>query len=68
MKRLIATQHLLLDCTFPYPLGFYQTLIIIYYDPLEYKMIPGILAIINNKATVRYEEIFGYIKKIYIFH
>ena len=54
VKRLIASQHLFLDCTFAYPMGFYQTLILMYFVPLENKMNPVILSIINNKTTVGY--------------
>ena len=33
-----------------------------YYDTLYYKMIPGIIIILNNKTLNGYLEIFNYIK------
>ena len=66
IKRLINSEHILLDCTYVYPINYYQTLIIMYYDNILNKMIPGIFPIINNKYLIGYSLIFSYIKN-YIF-
>ena len=50
IKRLIASEHLLIDGTFVYPMDYMQTIIIMYYDVIIEKMIPGIFIIINNKT------------------
>ena len=49
IKRLIISENLLIDGTFIYPKGYYQTINIMFYDPIIFKMIPGIFISINNK-------------------
>ena len=49
IKRIIASENLLIDATFIYPKSFYQTLIIMFYDPIYLKMFPGIFIAMNNK-------------------
>ena len=46
IKRLASSEHLLIDGTFIYPLGFMQTVIIMYFDVIIEKMIPGIFIFI----------------------
>ena len=41
IKRLIISENLLIDGIFTYPKGYYQTIIIMLYDPIIFKMIPG---------------------------
>ena len=62
IKRLINSEHLLLDGTFIYPKGFIQTIIIMYFDIIVEKMVPGIFILINNKTSEGYLEVFAYIK------
>ena len=50
-----------------YPKNFYQTIIIMFYDPICFKMIPGIFIAINNKTLEGYTECFKYIKE-YIYN
>ena len=42
IKRLAFSKHLLIDGTFIYPTGFLQTIVIMYYDEIIDKIIPGI--------------------------
>ena len=62
IKRLAFSKHLLIDGTFIYPTGFLQTIVIMYYDEIIDKMIPGIYITINNKTEERYLDTFNYIK------
>ena len=62
IKRIIASEHLLIDSTYTFPEKFYQTLIIMFYDPIYLKMFPGIFVAMNNKFYERYLEVFKYIK------
>ena len=62
IKRIIASENLLIDATFIYPKSFYQTLIIMFYDPIYFKMFPGIYVAMNNKYYEGYLEAFKYIK------
>ena len=62
IKRLIASEHLLIDGTFIYPEGFMQTVIIMFYDVIIEKMIPGIFIILNNKTEEGYIDCFIYLK------
>ena len=62
IKRFINSEHILLDGTFIYPIGFMQTIIFMYYDNISDKMIPGIFIIINNKTYEGYVDCFIYIK------
>ena len=62
IKRIIASENLLIDATFTYPKSFYQTLIIMFYDPIYLKMFPGIFVVMNNKYYEGYLEVFKYIK------
>ena len=62
IKRLAFSKHLLIDGTFIFPTGFLQTIIIMYYDEIINKMIPGIYITINNKTEEGYTDIFIYIK------
>ena len=62
IKRLINSEHLLLDGTFIFPVGYMQTIIIMYYDIIIEKMIPGIFIVSNNKTQEGYLDCFYYIK------
>ena len=62
IKRFKISEHILLDGTFIYPTGFMQTIILMYYDNITDKMIPGIFIIINNKTYEGYVDCFNYIK------
>lgn len=62
IKRLINSEHLLIDGTFIYPNGYMQTIIIMYYDIIVEKMIPGIFIVQNNKTTEGYLDSFIYLK------
>ena len=62
MKRLLTSENLLIDGTFTFPKNFYQTIIIMFYDPLCFKMIPGIFIEINNKTLEGYSESFKFIR------
>ena len=57
-KRVFSSEHILIDATYIFPVGFKQTIIIMYYDIILYKFIPGIYIIINNKTTIGYKEVF----------
>ena len=48
-----------MDCTYVYPPGFSQTMIIMYYDIIVYKFIPGIFILTNNKTLNGYKHIFN---------
>lgn len=41
-KRMFSSQHILIDSTFIFPPEFVQTMIIMNYDSIVYKFIPGI--------------------------
>ena len=62
ITQLINSENLLIDGTFMAPNNFIQTVIIMYFDPIYEKMIPGIFLTINNKFKNGYIEIFQYIK------
>ena len=62
-KRIFASEHILVEWTFVYPSGFTQTIIILYYDIIIFKFIPGIFILINNKTQLGYEHAFRYIKE-----
>ena len=62
IKRLIISKNLLIDGTFTYPKGYYQTIIIMFYDPLLFKIIPGIFIGFNNKTFQGYTLIFRFIR------
>ena len=62
IKRIIISENLLIDGTFTYPKSFYQTIIIMFYDPICFKMIPGIFIAINNKTLEGYNQSFKYIR------
>ena len=62
IKRIIISENLLIDGTFTYPKSFYQTIIIMFYDPICFKMIPGIFIAINNKTLEGYNQCFKYIR------
>ena len=65
IKRFIASEHILIDGTFSYPKGYYQTIIIMYLDAIILKMIPGIFIVSNNKTYEGYKFIFlGLLTKI----
>ena len=40
LKRIIISEYLLLDGTFSYSENYYQTIILMYYHPIYYKIIP----------------------------
>ena len=58
IKKLSFSKHLLLDGTFIFPTGFSQTIIIMYYDEILDKMLPGIYITINNKTEEGYKDVF----------
>ena len=58
IKRFIASENILIDGTFSYPKGYYQTIIIMYLDVIILKMIPGIFIVSNNKTYEGYKFIF----------
>ena len=58
IRRLIASEHVLIDGTFSFPKGFSQTIIIMYLDTIVSKMIPGVFAVTNNKCYEVYKCIF----------
>ena len=58
-KRIIASENFLIDCTFSFPVGYKETLIIMYLDSIELKMIPGIFCCTNNKTYEGYKYIFN---------
>ena len=62
IKRLINSEHLLVDRTFIFHIGFMQAIIIMYYDVIIEKMIPGIFIVANNKTQEGYLDSFFYIK------
>ena len=62
IKRIIASEHLLIDATFVFPKTYSETIIIMYFDNLINKMIPGIYIVSNNKNYKGYLTIFIYIK------
>ena len=62
IKRFVSSEHILIDGTFIYPEGYMQTIILMYYDYIIDKMIPGIFIIINNKTEEGYIDCFIYIK------
>ena len=62
IKRLASSEHLLIYGIFIYPIGFMQTVIIIYFDVIIEKMIPGIFIVLNNKTEEGYYDCFNYIK------
>ena len=57
-KRLFSSNHILIDCTFIFPIGYAQTMIIMYYDTILYRFIPGLFVLINNKTGNGYQHIF----------
>ena len=63
INRLSYSKHLLIDGTFIFPKGFIQTIIIMYYDEIIDKMIPGVFMVINNKTEAGYLDLFNYIKQ-----
>ena len=62
IKRLKISENLLIDGTFTYPKGYYQIIIIMFYDIIIFKMIPGIFISINNKTKQGYTKIFRFIR------
>ena len=62
IKRLVNSEHILIDGTFIYPEGYLQTIVIMNYDYIIDKMIPGIFIIINNKTEEGYIDCLIYIK------
>ena len=58
IKRLSSSEHILIDGTFRYPIGYMQTIIIIYFYVIIEKMIPGIFIVINNKKEEGYIDCF----------
>ena len=56
-KRIFSSKHILIDCTFIFPLGYIQTMIIMYYDKILYRFIPGIFVLIITKPLNIYLEI-----------
>ena len=63
IMRLIISENLLINGTFTYSKGFYQLIIIIFYEPLIFKTIQDIFIVINNKTLNEYYLIFKYIKQ-----
>ena len=62
IKRFASSEHILIDGTFIYPIGYMQTIIFMYYDIIIEKMIPGIFFVTNNKTEEGYFYSFHYIK------
>ena len=62
-KRIISSEHLLIDGTFIYQKNYMQTIIIMYYDIIIEKMISGIFILINNKTEEKYKDNITYIKE-----
>ena len=63
IKRMIISEYLLLDATFVFPENYAQTIIIMFYDCILKKMIPGIIIVTNNKIYEGYVLIFSFIKR-----
>ena len=63
IKRMIVSEYLLIDATFVFPENYAQTIIIMFYDNILKKMLPGIFIITNNKIYEGYLLIFSYIKR-----
>ena len=57
-KRIFSSEHILIDATYIFPVGFSETIIIMYYDIIIFKFIPAIYILINNKTKVGYTHIF----------
>lgn len=57
IKRLSYNKHLLVDGTFIYPSGYKQTVIIMYFDEILNKMIPGVFILLNNKYKEGYKNV-----------
>ena len=66
IKRIIISENLLIDGTFTYPKSCYQIIIIMFYDPIYFKMIPGIFIAINNKTLEGYNECYNILETIFI--
>ena len=69
--RLIASENILIDCTFSFPKGYLQTLIIMYFDVIILKMIRGIFICKNIKLmkdiNVFFKIYFQKLKDIQIY-
>lgn len=62
--RLRQSEYLKIDSTFHYPKGYSQFLIIMYYDQILDKYIPGIFVIMNSKNEAAYDAVFETVNKI----
>ena len=62
IKRILTSENLLIDWTFTYPKNLYQTIVIMLYDSICFKMISGIFILFNNKTFEDYSESFKYIR------
>ena len=65
-KRIFVSEHILVDGTFVYPSDLTQTIIILYYDIITFKFIPGIFILINNKTQIDTNMHLDISKKIWI--
>ena len=57
-KIIFSPEHILIDANYIFPVGFSETIIIMYYDIIIFKFIPAIYILINNKTKVGYTHIF----------
>ena len=62
LNRIKESQYLFIDSTFHIPKGFYQFLIIMYYDEIIKRKIPAIYTIMNSKCENAYDIVFCNIK------
>lgn len=58
IKRIFSSEHILIDATYIFPVGFSETIIIMYYDIIIFKFMPAIYILINNRTKVGYTHIF----------
>ena len=49
IKRLSSSENILLNGNFKYPIGYMQTIIIMYFEVIIKNIIPGIFIVMNNK-------------------
>ena len=64
IKKLNKASHFYIDGTFIYPPEFKQLIVILYYDDVINKRMPGLFALINNKKENYYLYLFQRIKDI----
>lgn len=64
IKKLRASEHWYIDGTWIYPKSFKQLIGILYIDNKTSKRYPALFALINNKFTEGYLELFKQIKSL----